>query len=86
MSAGSALAEWTKPGTVLAILGWAGLAYTSYDGFRDASEKQAQEVVWRLAQVEKKNDEQEIHLKSTDAFVADHGLRIDRLEHERAEK
>lgn len=75
------IAEWTKPGTIMALLGWVGLAYASYDGFRDASEKQNQEVIWRLQEVEKKNAEQEIHLKSTDSFVADHGLRIDRLEH-----
>lgn len=76
----STIAEWTKPGTVLAILGWLALAYTSYDKFRETSEKQTQEVVWRVEAIEKKNDEQEIHLKSTDSFVADHGLRIDRLE------
>lgn len=76
-----AISEWTKPGPVLAVFGWIGLVFTSYDGFKDASEKQAQEVIWRLQQIEKKNDEQEIHLKSTDGFVQDHGLRIDRLEH-----
>lgn len=72
--------EWTKPGTILALLGWFALAYTSYDNFKHTSEKQSQEVVWRIDQLEKKDDEQEAHLKSTDGYVADHGLRIDRLE------
>lgn len=72
--------EWTKPGPLLAILGWLGLAFASYNSFKEASAKSVQEAIWRIEAVEKKNDEQEAHLKSTDGYVADHGLRIDRLE------
>lgn len=76
----SGIAEWTKPGVLFAILGWVGMVYTSYDQFKDASVNKIDKLEWRVEALEAKNADQETHFRATDGYVADHGLRIDRLE------
>lgn len=80
MSERTILAKWTDPAPILTIVGAVSVGLGSYMAFQKSSSEQLHELQWRIEANEKKNDEQEIHMKATDAQVLDHSLRLDRIE------
>lgn len=72
--------EWLSPQNLIAILGFFGMAFTSYTAFREGTASQIADLKFRLSAAEKMADRNDARLDAHDKAGVEILLRLDRLE------